>query len=113
VFATIHIYFRVDFSIITVQRVVKRYEETGSVARLPGTGAARATMPKEAGYLHHIVFQNKKTPNAKITDAWNQYIDKNVHLSTTRRCLHQQRIYSRVALRKPAVSPVNRERRVT
>ena len=96
----------------TVLRIRRRYTETGTWARLPGSARPRKTTPREDRYLGRLVTNRVFHHLSHLTVAFNQRISQEVSAKTVRRRLHAQRTFSRVAARKPLIRVENRRRRV-
>ena len=70
------------------------------------------TTAREDRYLVRLAKLRRFSSLRQVTATFNEHRATPVSAKTVRRRLHAQRVYSRVAVRKPLVSPVNRQRRV-
>lgn len=103
---------RLGCSIRTVRRVRARYRETGSYARLPGSGTNKKTTAREDRRLRHIVCQERFGSLRHLTMVFSDFCDLRISQTTVRRRLHTLGFYSPVASRKPIIGFINRQRRV-
>jgi hypothetical protein len=96
----------------TVKRVRQRFRQTGSSARLPGTGLTKKTTPNADRYLCRLVHRHRFATLGQVTVMFNDGRASPVSQRTARRRLHARAIFSRVAVRKPLIGPQNRQRRI-
>ena len=110
--STFRIAHRLQCSQRTVKRVRQRYQQTGSSARLPGTGLWKKTTPRDDRRLRRLVLQHRFWSKGQLTRFFNAGRQTPVSVTTVRRRLHAQAVFSRVASRKPLIGRENRQRRI-
>lgn len=82
----------VGVSLSTVQRVLRRYEETGSNLRRPGTGRTRYTTAREDRYLVNTMLRNRFLTGTELTNQFRRLGGSNPSAWTVRRRLAESNL---------------------
>uniref|UniRef100_A0A667XDL6 Transposase Tc1-like domain-containing protein n=1 Tax=Myripristis murdjan TaxID=586833 RepID=A0A667XDL6_9TELE len=99
---------QLNCSVRTIQRVWSWYRYTGSSDKIHVPGRQRKTTSREDRRLFLMSRLSRFSNVRQLTERWNAFTNANVSVRTTRRCLHAQKIYSRVSRQKPLISVHNR-----
>lgn len=104
-----------DFGVshTTVGRIYKRFLQTKSLDRKPGSGRPRKSTERQDRSMIRIV---KNDPRKTATDV-NKYATQQLHLNlssrTIRRRLCDAKLFGRRPAKKPLISPKNRQARLS
>ena len=91
---------RFNCSISTIQRIRKRYGETGRCQILPCSGRPKKTTALNERYLRRLVKRIRFSPKAQLPQELLTHIGHPVSIWTVQRMLHSHAIYSHVTVQK-------------
>ena len=100
----------VGVSLSTVQRVLQRYEKTGSNLRRPGNGKARSTTAREDRYLVNTMLRNRFLTGTELTNQFRRLGGSNPSAWTVRRRLAEANL---TPLRPANGSKLERRHRIS
>ena len=96
----------VSRSTVSKPRFWRRFMETGSRAKKARSGRPKITLRKDR--MQRVVQQQRFQSLGAVNRMWNERISKVISLSTVKRRIRRQSLYSIVARRKPLIGPNNR-----
>lgn len=96
----------------TMQRIWKKYQETGSVDDKERSGRPRITSPRNERIIKRICLRNRVLSTAKITGNFNAMMSTTLSSSSVRNILRKYGIKSYAAVKKPFLTLSQRKRRV-
>jgi len=96
----------------TVHRTIEKYRETGTTDPLPRSGRPPVLTSRDKRHLEMIVRSNRRQTTRQVHQNFVQSSGTVVSLSTVKRALYDAGYNSRVAARKPFISPKNKRDRL-
>jgi len=96
----------------TVHDTIKRYRETSTVTPISRSGRPRILTDRDKRHIVRIVRSNRQQTTQQIRNNFVESSGTVVSFATVRRALWEAGYNSRVAARKPLISPKNRKDRV-
>lgn len=94
------------------QRAVVRFEDTGSNIDRKRPGQPRKTSKKIDDKLYNISNANRFKSASDIRAEINERLDAPISLSTVKSRLRDKGMIGRVAIKKPLLRPINKQKRV-
>ena len=95
----------------TAQRTCQRYLETGTTADKAKSGRPKLLSPRESRFIERKSLADRFMTAPAIAAEFQEYSQKDVSVTTVRRCLRECGLFGRVARRKPLLSAKNRRKR--
>ena len=96
----------------TIQKLLKRMRERGSIENLPRSEGRRKTTPRDDRILFRSVKTNRRQTLIDVTARFNQRTSCNVSSITVCRRLFREGYKRRVVSKKITISQVRHQRRV-
>lgn len=97
----------------SIQKVVKRNAERGSVENKGRTGRKRSVGERGDRVLSRLVKKNRRQTLSDLTDKFNESVPEKVSQRTVRRRLKEQKYQRCSVSKKITISKVNRQNRVS
>lgn len=95
-----------------IHKTISRYRETGTFTIAPRSGRPKKLNERDKRHLKLIINKERREPAEKIREIFVNSTGKEVSLNTMRSTLYEMGYHSRVALRKPYISELNRRFRL-
>ncbi|XP_065654768.1 uncharacterized protein LOC136081383 [Hydra vulgaris] len=95
----------------TVSYTIRQYRESGSLEDRNRPGPSRITTKTDDRRIKIISKHNRMLTAPQITAIFNCDREKKVSVSTIKRRLQKANLHGRVAIRKPYLRKVNRQKR--
>ena len=102
---------KLNIPLTTIRAIIKKFKTTGTVVNLPGRGRKCILPPRT---VRQMVREAKGNPRATVGElqnlvaSWGHQVSK----STIRRHLHANRLFGRVARKKPLLRATNKRKRL-
>lgn len=96
----------------SVQRVYRRYLETGAFDRRPGTGRPRATSAADDRFIHLAVLRNRRLNAVQVQRSLREERQVVISSDTVRRRLVERNLTPRRAATGPALTVAHRRARL-
>lgn len=99
----------------TVQSIILKFEETGSIKNKTRSGRPQKLKAEDIEILKHDVLENRESRTMSLTgisQKFNEKLITKVCESTVRKALKEQGITCHAAARKPFINEINRAKRV-
>lgn len=97
----------------TIQSIIKKYEETGNSCNQPRSGRPKVLNNREIRLLIKKVKKDPKKSAPTLAAELATETNKRVHAETVRRILRCNGFHGRTPRRKPLISKVNQQKRLT
>ena len=91
-------------SISTINNIIKRYKETGSIEDRYRPGRPRISSPRDDRELVRIVSKNRRLSSQNLSHLWKLSNEKTAPSSTVRKRLQEQGYDWKAAAKKPKLS---------
>lgn len=101
-----------DRSRFTIRSIIHRFKEAPNLENVKRSGRPRILSNRECKQIVRKVKIDPKTTSTQIAAEVKEDFGKDVHAMTIRRVLHEADYSSRVARRKPLISPINQTKRL-
>jgi transposase len=96
----------------TVGMIIKKFEDTGTIADKKRTGRPRKTTKVEDRRIVIISKRNRRLTAPEIAAQINCSRQSPVSVTTVKERLHEVGLYGRVAVKKPLLRPQNKKKRL-
>ena len=100
-------YKQLETPLTTVRAIIKKFQTSGTVANLPGRGHKCILSPRTVRKMVREAKKNSRTTVQELQTlvaSWGHKVSK----STIRRHLHTNRLFGRVAQRRPLLRATNK-----
>lgn len=101
-----------SFKLRTIENVIKKFKDTGSVANKPREGRPRKTTPREDRKIVKIVERNRFSKVADVITTLEGSLSLKISDKTVRRRLHEANLGGRRPVRKPLLGKKNVTKRL-
>lgn len=96
----------------SIQYILEKFSNDGSVKTSPGRGRRKLTTPKEDRIIQRIVKKDRRTSAEKVSLVIKEQNDILISPSTVRNRLSDIGLHGRMARKKPLISKMNQKARV-
>ena len=103
----------INRSLASVYRVVRRFENSGSVENLSWPGRPRSIDNREYRRLQRIVNRDRRAPLKEVTARFNEYRTSSVSQKTIKRRLKENGYFRVVYKKKVVIKNANRKKRMS
>ena len=111
-YSQVNIAKRVNCSRASVQKLVKKYNETGDVVDKKKSGRPKKLSLRDEQFLKITELQNRKKLSAELVQDLKRATETLVHASNMRRSLIKSGLNGCVAIQKPLLREGNKEKRL-
>lgn len=96
----------------TIHDTIERYRKTGTVTPVPRAGRPQILSDRDKRHLERIIRSNRQQTTRQVHNNFVESSGTAVSVSTIKRALYDAGYNSRVAARKPLISPKNQRDRL-
>ena len=111
-YSQVNIAKRLNCSRASVQKLVKKYNETGDVVNKKKSGRPKKLSLRDEQFLKITELQNRKKLSAELVQDLKRATETLVHASNMRRSLIKSGLKGCVAIQKPLLREGNKEKRL-